>query len=104
MDRAGLTEAWVRKLVEEDRRWRRFIELRFQSFVFVIEDEVTQALGPGEHSTEVRERTREKLQADATDRDMQAWLVEVRKRATVRYAELGEGGVPVPFPMPQLRP
>jgi hypothetical protein len=104
IDQAGLTEAWVRKLVEEDLRWRRFIDVRFHSFIFVSEDEVTQALGPGEHSPEVRERTREKLQTDATNRDVEAWLVEARKRATIRYAEFGEEGVPEPIPMPKVRP
>ncbi len=104
IDQAGLTEAWVRRLVEEDQRWRRFIELRFQSFVFITDAEVSQALGPGEHSPEARERTRQKLQADAAERDMQAWLVDARKRASIRYADLGEDGVAVPFPMPQLRP
>jgi hypothetical protein len=104
IDQAGLTEAWVRQLVERDLRWRRFIDLRFRSFVFVSEDEVTQALGPGEHSPEVRERTRERLQTDATNRDLEVWLVEARKRASVRYAGFGEGDVPVPFPMPKVRP
>lgn len=104
VEQAGLTETWVRTLVGEDLHWRRFIDLRFRSFVFVSEDEVTQALGQGEHSPEVRERTRERLQTDATNRDVETWLVEARKRATVRYAELGEGGIPVPFPMPQVHP
>ncbi len=104
MDQADLAEAWVRRLVEEDQRWRRFIELRFQSFVFITDAEVSQALGPGEHSPETRERTRQRLQAEAAERDMQAWLVDARKRASIRYAELGEDGVPVPFPMAQVRP
>ena len=104
IEHTGLTESWVRKLAEEDLRWRRFIDLRFRSFVFVSEDEVTQALGSGEHSPEVREGTRERLQTDATNRDLEAWLVEARQRATVRYAEFGKGGVPVPFPMPKARP
>jgi hypothetical protein len=104
IDQAGLTESWVRRLVEQDLRWRRFIDLRFRSFVFVSEDEIAQVLGPGDHSPEAREKTRERLQTDATNRDLEAWLVEALKRATVRYAEFGKDGDPVPFPMPRVHP
>ncbi len=104
MDRTGLEEAWVRKLVQADLRWRRFIDLRFRSFVFISDSDVTQALGPGTHSQEVREKTRERLRVELTDRDLSEWLTEALKRAAIRYAGLGEGGVPLPFPMPPIRP
>jgi hypothetical protein len=102
MDRSLLDEAQVRRLVEADLRWRRFVDLRFRAFVFISEAEVTAALRPETHSPEVREGTRERLRAEATDRDLAEWLVEARKRVTVRYAALGEGGILLPFPMPPL--
>ena len=102
MDRSLLDEARVRRLVEADLRWRQFVDLRFRAFVFISEAEVTAALRPETHSPEVREGTRERLRAEATDRDLAEWLVEARKRVTVRYAALGEGGILLPFPMPPL--
>ena len=103
MDRSRLDEVRVRRLVEADLRWRRFVDLRFRAFVFISEAEVTAALGPETHSSqEVREGTRERLRAEATDRDLAEWLSEARKRVSVRYAALGEGGIPLPFPMPPL--
>lgn len=104
MDQNGLDAAWLKEMVEADLRWRRFIDLRFRAFVFISDSDVTQALGPGPHSATAREETREKLQAEAVNRDMAAWLAEARKRATIRRAELEEGGVPLPFPMPHARP
>ena len=102
MDRSLLDEARVRRLVEADLRWRQFVDLRFRAFVFISEAEVTAALGSETHSQEVREGTRERLRAEATDRDLAEWLAEARKRVSVRYAALGEGGIPLPFPMPPL--
>ena len=100
MEHTHLDEAWVRKLVEADLRWRRFIDLRFRAFVFVSEAEVTEALGPDVHAQQVREKTRDRLRAEATNRDVAEWMAEARKRVAVRYADLGERGFPLPFPMP----
>ena len=102
MDRSLLDEAQVRRLVEADLRWRRFVDLRFRAFVFISEAEVTAALGTETNSQEVREGIRERLRAEATDRDLAEWLSEARKRVSVRYAALGEGGIPLPFLMPPL--
>lgn len=104
MDQNELDTAWLKKMVEADLRWRRFIDLRFRAFVFISDSDVSQALGPGPHSAETREATREKLQAEAVNRDMASWLAEARKRATIRRAELEKGGVLLPFPMPHARP
>ena len=102
MDQWLLDETRVRRLVEADLRWRQFVDLRFRAFVFISETEVTAALGPETDSQEVREETRERLRAEATDRDLAEWLAEARKRVSVRYSALGEGGIPLPFPMPPL--
>ena len=88
--------------MEADLRWRRFVDLRFRAFVFISEAEVTAALGTETNSQEVREGIRERLRAEATDRDLADWLAETRKRVSIRYAALGEGGIPLPFPMPPL--
>jgi len=53
---AGLDEAWVKRLVEADLRGRRFVDVRFRAFVFVTEEDVTKALGPGPHTVDARER------------------------------------------------
>jgi hypothetical protein len=100
MGQVRLDEAWVRRLVEADLRWRRFIDLRFRAFVFITEAEVTVALGPGAHVQEIREKTRDRLRAEAANRDVAEWMTEARKRVSVRYADLAESGFPLPFPMP----
>jgi hypothetical protein len=99
LDQAGLDEGWVRKLVEADVRRQRFIDLRFRAFVFVTEEELTQALGSGPHTPEQRERARDAVREAATTRELTAWLTGARAGTTIRYADLGAGGVPLPFAM-----
>ena len=104
MDMNGLAEAWIKKMVEADLRWRRFIDLRFRSFVFISDADLAEALGSGTPSAEDREKTRERLRAETITRDVSEWLTEARKRVSIRYAEFGERGVPPPFPLPPVRP
>jgi hypothetical protein len=100
LDQAGLDEAWVRKMVEADLRQRRFIDVRFRAFVFVTEEDVTQAIGPGPHAPETRERAVTTLRDAAAARELATWLADARARAVIRYADIGAAGVPVPFSMP----
>jgi hypothetical protein len=100
VDRAGLDEGMVRRLLEANLRWRRFIDLRFRPFVFITEEEVTQAIGPGPHPHETRERAIAQLRDAAIAREQTVWLTEARARATIRYGELGAAGMPLPFGMP----
>jgi hypothetical protein len=100
LDQAGLDEAWVRKLVEADLRQRRFIDVRFRAFVFVTEEDVTQAIGPGPHPPETRERAVTTLRDAAATRELATWLADARARAVIRYADIGAPGVPLPFSMP----
>jgi len=100
LDRVGLDEAWVKKLVEAELRWRRFIDVRFRAFVFVPEEDVTKAIGPGPHAPEVREKTVDALREDATARELAAWLTEARARATIRTTDAEKAGLPLPFPLP----
>jgi hypothetical protein len=95
---AGLEPAWARQMVERDLRWRRFIHLRFEAFAFVAETDVLQALGPGPHAAEARERARQALRRQATDRELSRWLTDARTR--VRVHVLLPAPVPNPFPMP----
>lgn len=101
MDQAGLDEVWVRKLVEADLRWRRFIEIRFRAFVFVSEEDVTKVIGPGPHTPDARERAARVLREEMTRRELTAWLAEARSRATVRLTGAEETGLPPPFLPPK---
>ncbi len=98
--RAGVEEAWARRLVAEDLRWRRFIDLRFRAFVFIPENDVTQALGPGPHTVQERERTRLALIAASVKRELERWLVGARARARIELVPTGLPEVPSPFAMP----
>ena len=100
LDETALDPTWARGMIRRDVRYRRFLDLRFRPFVFVSEEELAAALGPGSHAAEARERTRETLREAAVARELAAWLVEARRRATIRYADGRPGGVPLPFPMP----
>jgi hypothetical protein len=100
----GVEREWARRMARDEARRRRFVELRFQAFVFVLEADVAAALGPGEHGAEARDGMRERLRAEAVARRLDEWLREATERATVRRV-LGPGErVPVPWPMPPRRP
>jgi hypothetical protein len=100
VDQAGLDEEWVRKLVEADLRRQRFVEVRFRAFVFVSEEDVTKAIGPGPHVPEVREKAVNALREEVTARDLAAWLAETRARAAIRTTDAEKAGLPLPFPLP----
>jgi hypothetical protein len=92
--------AWAQRLVADDARWRRFIELRFRDFAFVMPDELAAALGPGAHDAAAVERARARLRAEEAERQLTAWLRETRQRITVRRLIPDDARVPTPFPMP----
>jgi hypothetical protein len=101
LDQAGLDEAWARRLVAADLRWRRFIEIRFRAFVFVSETDVTRAIGPGPHTPDVHEKTVSALREEMTHRELTAWLAEARSRATLRITGAEGAGLPPPFTLPK---
>jgi hypothetical protein len=101
LNQAGLDEAWVRKLVEADLRWRRFIDVRFRAFVFVTDEDVTKAIGPGPHTKEAREKAISTLREEITGRELAAWLAEARSRAAVRTTGAEGPGLPPPFALPK---
>ena len=92
---------FVRGLVADDLRWRRFIDVRFRDFAFVMPDEVAAALGPGEHDAAVEERTRERLRAEQARRELAAWVRERALSARVQNLLEPDARVPVPFGPPR---
>jgi hypothetical protein len=92
--------AWARRFVADHARWLRFIELRFKDFAFVTPDEVTAALGAGQHDAAAVERARARLRAEEAERQLAAWLRETRQRVTVRRLIPDDARIPTPFPMP----
>jgi hypothetical protein len=100
LERAAVEPAWARRLVDDNLARRQFVELRFRAFVFVTEDEVTAALGPGDHSPAERERQREALREAETQRRRAAWLDETHARVGVRVRLAPGETVPCPLPMP----
>ena len=101
MRELSLDPSAVRQMVQSDLRWRRYIDLRFRAFVFVTDEDISKALGPGEHSSEARQAAADRLRQETTERDLSQWLAETRQRATIRSANLGTDGVPLPFGPPR---
>ena len=100
LDRAGLHEAWVKKLVEADLRWQRFVDVRFRAFVFVPEEDVANALGPGPHTMDARARAVGVLREEAVNRDLASWLADARAGAAIRTTGAEGTGLPLLFPLP----
>lgn len=91
----------VKELVQSDLRWRRYVDLRFRALVFVTDEEIDKALGPGTHSPEERLAAADRLRREATERDLSQWLTEARQRSSIRSAEINADGVPLPFGSPR---
>jgi hypothetical protein len=94
---ADVDPAWARRLVDEDLRRRRFVQLRFRDLAFVSDADVTAAIGPGAHAEAAREAVRARLEADAAGRRLGEWLVETRARSVIR--RLIDEGARVPDPL-----
>jgi hypothetical protein len=98
----GIDPGWARQMVEADVRWRRFVEVRFRAFVFVADSDVTAALGTAGGTPEERERARQRLIEEATQRDLARWLEEARGSARIHYADAADASLPPPFAGPGL--
>ena len=96
----AIEPAWARRLLRDHLRHERFVELRFRAFVFVLEEDVTAALGPGEHPPEARERARERLRAEMAERRLAEWLEEAARRVPVRRLLSPGEAVVLPWPTP----
>jgi hypothetical protein len=90
LEENGISDDWARRLVHGDARRKYFAELRFERFVFIPEEEITRALGPGSHAPDERERVRAALRKQQAARNLASWLQEQRKRAKIRRFNEGE--------------
>jgi hypothetical protein len=100
LDAAGVDPDWARHFVEADVRWRRFIDVRFRAFLFVADTDVSAALGTAAATPEDRERTRQRLIDEATQRDLSRWLEDARSRARIRVTDAVNAILPLPFTGP----
>jgi hypothetical protein len=91
---------WARRMLRDHLRYERFAELRFRAFVFVLEEDVSAALGPGEHAPAARERARERLRSEIADRQLAEWLEEAAHRVPIRRLLSPKDAVPLPWPTP----
>jgi hypothetical protein len=95
---SAIDEAWARRVVAWDLSRRRFVEVRFRAFAFISEDQISEALGKGTHSGEERNRMRAALVQAAVDRELSAWLEDVRSRSRIWRQTIPPEGIPLPFP------
>ncbi|MGH7393247.1 MAG: hypothetical protein ACREM3_27895 [Candidatus Rokuibacteriota bacterium] len=96
----AIDRAWARRLVEAGLRRERFFDERFAAFVFVDEEAIARALGPGPHDETARERARDRLTREAGERAQAEWLDAARQRATIRILVSNGASIPPPFPPP----
>jgi hypothetical protein len=97
LEAVGIDPAWARRLVEDDLRVERFVDLRFRAFAFVTEFDVDEALGPGSHDEATRARTRDRLRADMIARAFAAWKEDARQRVSIRRVPGATGPWAPPF-------
>lgn len=102
LDGLGIDMAWPRRLLESHLVHRRFLAVRFRAFTFVTEAEVADALGPGAHSPEARERARTDLAERAAEQSRASWRLAARAQARIVRTALPLEGLPCPLPMPPL--
>jgi hypothetical protein len=91
----GISMDWARRLANSDAQRKYFTQLRFARFVFIPEEEIDRALGPGTHEAKERERTREVLRQKQAELNLARWLEQQRKRAKIR--RFTEGTIPDPL-------
>jgi hypothetical protein len=98
--RADVEVPWARRLVDDDLRMRRFVELRFRALAFVSEADLAAALGEEARDEKAREAMRVRLEAEIAGRRLAEWLADARARASIRPRVATMGQVPSPLPGP----
>jgi hypothetical protein len=93
----AIEPAWARGRLADHLRHERFLELRFRAFVFVLEEDISAALGPGEHLPAARDRAREQLRAEIVGRRLAEWLQEAARRTRIRRLLPADQEVPLPW-------
>jgi hypothetical protein len=94
---AGVDPGWARRLLEDDLRVERFVDLRFRAFAFVTDFDVDEALGPGEHDEATRASTRDRLRDDMIARALATWKEDARQRVPIRLVPGVTGPWSPPF-------
>lgn len=94
---AGVDPAWARRILEDDLRVGRFVDLRFRAFAFVTDFDVDEALGPGEHDEATRASTRDRLRDDMIARALATWKEDARQRIPIRLVPGVTGPWSAPF-------
>jgi hypothetical protein len=85
----GISMDWARRLANSDAQRKYFTDLRFARFVFIPQEEIDRALGPGTHGAEERERVRETLRQKQAAMNLSRWLDRQRTRADIRRFTTG---------------
>lgn len=91
----GIAQDWARRMAHSDAQRKHFTEIRFERFVFIPEEEIKKALGPGPAGEDERERVREALRKKRAERQLALWLEEQRKRTPIR--RFTDGEIPDPL-------
>jgi hypothetical protein len=94
---AGVDPAWARRILEDDLRIERFVDLRFRAFAFVTDFDVDEALGPGDHDEATRASKRDRLRDDMIARAYATWKDDARQRIPIRLVPGVTGPWSAPF-------
>jgi hypothetical protein len=101
LDTYALDRTWVRRFLAADVLRGRFFEARFGAFVFVTDEEVARALGPGQHDETTRELMRSQIARETAEKAQAEWLVGARRRASIRILLPDGRSIEPPFPPPR---
>jgi hypothetical protein len=100
LDAYAIDRDWARHVVEQDVQRAKFFQERFAAFVVPSDEEISRALGPGDHDASAREQARERLARATAERAQAEWLEGARGRAAIRILLSDGVAIPPPFPPP----
>ena len=100
LDAYAIDRDWARRIVEQDVQRTKFFQERFAAFVVPSDEEISRALGAGEHDATAREQARERLARATAERAQAEWLEAARRRAAIRILLSDGVAIPPPFPPP----
>ena len=100
LDAYAIDRDWARHVVEQDVQRAKFFQERFAAFVVPSDEEISRALGAGDHDATAREQARERLARATAERAQAEWLEGARRRAAIRILISDGVAIPPPFPPP----
>lgn len=100
LEDTGIDAAWTEKLFKQEADRNHFVEQRFGKFVFVSEEQISDALGPGAHGAKEREDKRAVLIQKRAKSELEQWLEEQRQQTQINYLMEKGASVPMPFALP----